>query len=65
LRTAYGRAVLDARIKLAANAACDRLDQIDPPAGVGAEMNPDVGDCRHLAAKSALPQRRIAIALAD
>jgi UrcA family protein len=62
LRTAYGRAVLDARVKLAADAACDRLDQIDPPTGVGAALNPDVADCRHLAAKSALPQMRVAIA---
>src|SRR5688500_13480667 len=62
LRTVYGRAVLDARVKLAADAACDRLDQIEPPTGVGAALNPDLGDCRHLAAKSALPQMRIAIA---
>jgi UrcA family protein len=62
LRTAYGRAVLDARVKLAADTACDRLDQIEPPTGVGAALNPDNGDCRHLAAKSALPQMRVAIA---
>ena len=53
LRTAYGRAVLDARIRLAADAACDRLDDIEPPTGVGAAMNPDIGDCRHLAVKTA------------
>jgi len=61
LRTAYGRAVLDARIRLAADAACDRLDEIDPPTGIGSPMSHDSGDCRHLAVKSALPQMRSAI----
>ena len=64
LRTEYGRAVLDARIKLAADQACDTLDRIET-AGVGAAMNPDSGDCRHLAAKNAVPQRRAAVILAS
>ena len=61
LRTGYGRAVLDARVRLAADEACDLLDAIDPPAGVGASMNPDGGDCRHLAAKNAHADVRRAI----
>ena len=60
LRSAYGRAVLDARIELAADAACDRLDEIDPPVGPGG-WNPDMGDCRHLAAKKAEPRMWAAI----
>ena len=65
LRTEYGRAVLDARIRLAADEACDTLDQIEPAIGVGAAMDPDSGDCRHLAAKNAAPQRRAAAILAS
>jgi UrcA family protein len=60
LRTAYGRAVLDARLRLAADAACDRLDEIDPPIGVGGWIH-DMGDCRHLAVKRAQTQRWAAI----
>jgi UrcA family protein len=63
LRTAYGRAVLDARVRLAADQACDRLDDIEPSTGVG-PLTPDSGDCRHLAMKSAERQVRFAIALA-
>jgi len=55
LRTAYGRAVLDARIEMAADAACDRLDRIDPPVGPAGWIS-DKDDCRHLAAKRAEPQ---------
>ena len=65
LRTAYGRDVLDQRVRIAADQACDRLDAIEPPTGVGAAMNHDVGDCRQLARKSAEPRMRYAIALAD
>ncbi len=64
LRTSYGRAVLDARVRLAADEACDRLDAIEPSSGIG-PLNPDTGDCRHLAMKSAERQVRFAIALAD
>lgn len=52
LRTEYGRAMLDARILLAAEVACDRLDRIDPPSSLSRESS----DCRHLAARSARPQ---------
>jgi UrcA family protein len=61
LRTAYGRAVLDARVRLAADAACDRIDAIAPPVGLGAMMNPDFGDCRHIAMRKAEPAMRRAI----
>jgi UrcA family protein len=61
LRTEYGRDVLTQRVRYAADVACDRIDQIEPPTGVGAMMNPDTGDCRHLAAKSAEPQMVAAI----
>jgi len=61
LRTEYGRDVLDQRVRYAADAACDRIDAIEPPTGVGAMMNPDISDCRHIAAKSAEPQVRAAI----
>ncbi len=64
LRTSYGRAVLDARVRLAADEACDRLDAIEPSSGIG-PLNPDTGDCRHLAMKSAERQVRFAIALAN
>jgi UrcA family protein len=63
LTTEYDRRLLDKRVKLAADVACDRLDQIEPPTGVGAAMNPDSGDCRHLAMKGAEPQVRTAIRL--
>ena len=61
LRTAYGRDVLDRRVRVAADQACDQLDDIEPPTGVGAAMNPDSGDCRHLAVKSAEPRIRYAV----
>lgn len=60
LRTSYGRAVLDGRIRLAADAACDQLDEIDPPVGPGGWI-PDKGNCRHLAAKKAEPRMWAAI----
>ena len=61
LRTEFGRDALDQRVRHAADVACDRVDQIEPPTGVGAMMNPDSGDCRHLAAKAAEPQVRAAM----
>jgi UrcA family protein len=61
LRSEYGRDLLDRRVRDAADIACDRVDQIEPPTGVGAAMNPDSGDCRHLAAMRAEPQMRAAI----
>ncbi len=64
LRTEYGRDLLDQRVRLAADVACDRIDAIEPPTGVGASLNPDIGDCRHLAVKRAQPQVRTAIRLA-
>jgi UrcA family protein len=64
LRTAYGRTVLDQRMRIAADAACDRLDSIDPPTGIGASMNADWGDCRQLAFRKAEPQMRRAIVAA-
>ena len=60
LRTAYGRSVLDSRIRLAADLACDRLDEIDPPVGVGGWSH-DMGDCRHLAVQRAQFERWAAI----
>jgi UrcA family protein len=61
LRTAYGRYLLDHRVRLAADTACDRLEDIDPPTGVGAAMNADFGDCRQFAMRRAEPQMRRAI----
>ena len=55
LRTDYGRWVLDQRLRIAADAACDRLDAIDPPSAV-AET-----DCRSLAMRRAEPEMRRAI----
>lgn len=56
LRTAYGRNLLDRRIRVAADAACDQIDAIDPPVGLGGWIH-DAGDCRHLAVRRAEPQR--------
>ena len=58
LRSDYGRWVLDQRVRIAADAACDRIDAIDPPSGMGAA---DYGDCRSLAMRRAEPQVRRAI----
>jgi len=60
LRTDYGRWVLDQRLRIAADAACDRIDDIDPPGGPGGGSL-DAGNCRSIALKSALPQMRRAI----
>ncbi len=60
LRSDYGRWVLDQRLRVAADAACDRIDQIDPPGGPGGGAL-DTGNCRSIALRSALPQARRAI----
>jgi UrcA family protein len=62
LRTEYGRDVLDNRVRVAADNACDRLDAIEST-GIGAAMNPDAGDCRQLAMRNARPAVRTAILL--
>ncbi|MBO0749656.1 MAG: hypothetical protein J2O44_04380 [Porphyrobacter sp.] len=61
LRTGYGRYVLDRRMRLAADAACNRLDLIEPSSGVGSELNPDKQDCRFRAYKLAQEQARYMI----
>lgn len=60
LRTEYGRWVLDQRLRIAADEACDQLDAIDPPSGMGGAAV-DAGDCRSVAFRSAAPQIRRAI----
>jgi UrcA family protein len=60
LRTDYGRWVLDQRVRIAADAACDRIDAIDPPSGPGGRAL-DVGNCRSIAMRNATPQMRRAI----
>jgi UrcA family protein len=57
LRSEYGRWVLDQRLRLAADAACDQLDEIDPPSAVAL----DPADCRSLAMRRAEPEMRRAI----
>lgn len=52
LRTAYGRSLLDYRLKLAAYQACSQLRSLTP-GGVGSMMNPDPQDCRQNAYKNA------------
>ena len=60
LRTEYGRWVLDQRLRIAADEACDQLDAIEPPSGMGGG-SVDYDACRSLAIKSAMPQMRRAI----
>jgi UrcA family protein len=60
LRTDYGRWVLDQRLRIAADAACDRIDDIDPPGGPGGGSL-DTGNCRSIALRDAMPQARRAI----
>ncbi len=60
LRTDYGRWVLAQRLRIAADAACDQVDAIDPPSGLGGAAV-DAGDCRSLAMRRAEPQMRRAI----
>jgi UrcA family protein len=59
LRTEYGRWVLDQRLRIAADAACDELDAVDPPSGMGGGIA--YSDCRSLAMRRAEPQLRRAI----
>ena len=59
LRTEYGRWLLEQRLRLAADAACDELDAIDPPSGMSGGVA--YGDCRSLAMRRAEPQLRRAI----
>ena len=61
LRTDYGRRVLDQRLRIAADAACDRIDAIDPPSGPGGAST---DDCRSVALRNAEPQMRRAISAA-
>ena len=60
LRTDYGRWVLDQRLRIAADAACDRIDDIDPPGGPGGGSL-DTANCRSIALRNAMPQARRAI----
>ena len=60
LRTDYGRWALGQRLRIAADEACDRLDEIDPASGVGGPAI-DQGNCRSLAMRRAEPQMRRAI----
>jgi UrcA family protein len=60
LRSEYGRWVLDQRLRIAADAACDRIDAIDPPSGPGGAAV-DAGNCRSIALRNAMPQMRRAI----
>ncbi len=59
LRSEYGRWILDQRIRVAADAACDELDAIDPPSGMSGGVAYD--DCRSLAMRRAEPQKRRAL----
>jgi len=60
LRTSHGRAVLDQRVRVAADQACDQLDGLEAT-GFGSHMNADSGDCRLKARKNAEPLMRRAI----
>lgn len=63
LTTRYGRATLEQRARLAAHAACDRIDAIDPPVGPGG-LSRDAGDCRQIALRHAESEVRRAISAA-
>src|SRR5689334_11196000 len=60
LRSEYGRWVLEQRLRIAADAAWDRIDMIDPPGGPGGGSL-DTGNCRSIALRDAMPQARRAI----
>jgi len=49
LRTYYGLAALDYRMRVAAYDACRQLQLIEPSPGVGGIMNPDPQNCRQRA----------------
>ena len=57
----YGVRTIARLLGISTTAVRYRIDAIEPPTGVGAMMNPDISDCRHIAAKSAEPQVRAAI----
>lgn len=58
LRTAYGRDVLDHRVKMAAREVCSRIDELYRTGGPGANPSIDSRDCRIEAARSAQLQVR-------
>jgi UrcA family protein len=60
LRSDYGRWMLAQRLRIAADEACDRIDEIDLPSAVGVVHD----DCRSLAMRRAEPQMRRAISAA-
>ncbi len=64
LRTDYGRWALEQRLRVAADEACDRIDDVDPPGGPGGGAV-DTANCRSIALKSAMPQARRAILAAS
>jgi UrcA family protein len=59
LRTQAGRDALDARVQTAAEEVCTWIDEVYPPAGVGA--NPTDNDCEHQAVRGAQAQVQAAI----
>jgi UrcA family protein len=61
LRTAYGRDVLDHRVKLAAREVCSRIDELTPVYGLGPDAAQESRDCRIEAEKSAYAQVRAAV----
>lgn len=60
LRTDYGRYVLDRRLRLAADEACDEL-RGEVSSGVGSMMNPDPQDCRQIAYHNGMRSARYLI----
>lgn len=57
LRTAYGRYVLDSRVRAAADQVCDRLDAIDSGIGLSGPTN-ESRDCRGNALRTARADTR-------
>lgn len=60
LRSDYGRWELQQRLRVAADEACDRIDDIDPPGGPGGGSL-DTANCRSIALRDAMPRMRRAI----
>jgi hypothetical protein len=56
-RTAYGRYVLDNRVRAAADQVCDRLDAIDSGVGLSGPTTESL-DCRAKAARTARAETR-------
>ena len=54
-----GRWVLDQRVRIAADAACDELNAVDPPSGKSGGAA--YADCRSLALRRAEPEVRRAL----